>query len=143
MAAPTDLDDRRDSADREVSLPGKPLQDVAASNSSTGTDEDPFGDEVATRAAIQRALVFLSEQQAGEADGSIPSVGTLSSRLAVSALGALAYMSAGNGPSRGPHGRELTRVVDYLLSRLDQDSTSRTRGYIGDSGDQNSRMHGH
>lgn len=99
--------------------------------------------DAATRAAIERGLAFLAAEQAAEPDGSIPSRGRRSARLAVTALGGLAYLSAGNTLSRGPHGADLARAVDYLLSRVDRTSTSRSRGYIGDSGDKISRMHGH
>jgi hypothetical protein len=105
--------------------------------------EDPFGEEQATRAAIRRGLGFLATQQARESDGSLPSVGTRSARLAVTALGALAYMSAGNGPGRGPHGQDVSRAIDYLLSRVDRNPTSARLGYISDAGDKTSQMHGH
>ena len=97
----------------------------------------------AAHAAIARGLHFLSEQQARESDGSIPSVGKKPARLAVTALGALAYLAAGNTPGRGPYGAEVSRAVDYLLSQVDRDTTSRTRGYISDSADKNSKLHAH
>ncbi|MFT7668810.1 MAG: hypothetical protein ACI8X5_001509 [Planctomycetota bacterium] len=114
-----------------------------AQNSESIAFEGPTSNERAAHLAIERGLKFLAAQQAAESDGSIPSAGDLSSRLAVTALSALAFMSAGNLPDRGPHGAELARSIDYLISRTDQESSSRSRGYISDGGDAISRMHGH
>lgn len=139
--ARADRDDERKASEANKGLPSTNRDALDSARSSAV--EEGVEHDLATRAAMNRALKFLASQQAGEADGSIPSVGTNSARLAVTALGALAYMAAGNLPSRGPQGRELTRALDYLLSRVDLDSTSRTRGYISDSGDKSSRMHGH
>ncbi len=111
--------------------------------------EDPLGpsglapDRAATRAAIERGLRFLASQQATQGDGSIPSLGSNPARLAVTALGALAYMAAGSTPGRGPHGAELARAVDHLLSHADLDTTSQQRGYLHDPADRNSKMHAH
>ncbi len=120
----------------------------ASSGTLLSTEEPPLDARqtrqvLAKREAIERGLRFLSEQQAKEGDGSIPSIGTKPARLAVTALGVLAYLSAGNTPGRGPHGAQVNRAVDFLLSHVDRDSTSRTRGYISDSGDKNSKLHAH
>ena len=56
--------------------------------------------------------------------------GALSAPVAVTALGALAYLSAGNGLDRGPQGRELSRAIDYLVAQVDREPTSLQRGYI-------------
>ncbi len=106
-------------------------------------ESEPFDlEQGANRAAIERGLAFLASQQAKETDGSIPSLGSSPARLAVTALGALAYMSAGNAAERGPYGTQVAQAVDHLLSRADLDSTSRTRGYITDAS-PNSKLHGH
>jgi len=105
---------------------------------------DPYGDERVVRLAIERGLAFLAKEQAQEPDGSFPPTGAAGpAPVAVTALAALAYMSTGSCLGRGPHGRELARALDYLLSRVDRDPTSRTRGYISDPRDKNSRTHGH
>jgi hypothetical protein len=61
----------------------------------------------------------------------------------LAALGALAFMSAGNSPDRGPYGAQVSAAVDYLLAHTDLNPTSPSRGYIASEGDQLSRMHGH
>ena len=101
-------------------------------------EQDP-----AVRAAIERGLAYLSAQQASSSDGSLPSVGRTGARLAVTSLGALAWMAGGSVPGRGPHGREVGRAVDYLAARVERDPSSRSLGYIADPGDPHSRMHGH
>jgi len=108
--------------------------------------EERYGDELAVRRAIERGLAFLAARQAEEPDGSFPTTGTrskLSAPVAVTALGALAYLSAGNGIDRGPHGRSLARAIDYLLACVDRESTSQQLGYITDGRDRVSRTHGH
>jgi hypothetical protein len=130
--------DQRASSANTGAVPALPLNTGAASQAPL-----QIGGESATRAAIERGLRFLSSSQAGESDGSIPSVGTKPARLAVTALGALAYMSAGNTIDRGPHGADLRRAIDYLLTHVDLESTSRTRGYISDAADKNSKLHAH
>lgn len=106
--------------------------------------EDPYGDAEAVRAAIDRGLDFLAARQAEEADGSFPPTGAQrTAPVAIAALASLAYMSAGNGLDRGPHGGELSRAIDYLLTLVDREPTSRTRGYISEDRDKFSRTHGH
>jgi hypothetical protein len=109
---------------------------------SPGASEPTPGTDAATREAIERGLRFLAEQQSKESDGSIPSLGNSPARLAVTSLGVLAYMAAGSGPGRGTYGAQVNRAVDHILSRVDLDSTSRTRGYITDASD-NAKLHAH
>lgn len=105
---------------------------------------DPYGDGEAVRAAIDRALAFLSARQAEEQDGAFPPTGARQhAPVAVTALGALAYMAAGSQLGRGPHGRELGRAVDYLLAQCDRVAGSSRLGYIAAGGDEVSRTHGH
>ena len=109
---------------------------------------EPFGDEpspedLATRAAIERGLAFLAAQQARESDGSLPSIGQRPARVAVTALSALAWMAAGSGPGRGPHGSEVARAVDYLLNLVERDPASRNLGFVSDGGESAMRMHSH
>ena len=101
-------------------------------------------DQAATFEAIERGLTYLRERQKTTPDGSLPTGSSRSSApVAVSALGALAFMAAGNTPDRGPHGVALTQLIDYLLSKTDTASDSNTIGYVADDGDAWSRMHGH
>jgi len=139
-ASRADVEPARHPRGATTSLSTRRLEDETVTKR---LDPGEFGDRVATRAAIARGLRFLAKQQAGQSDGSVPSVGSQPARLAVTALGALAYMSAGNTLGRGPHGAELTRAVDYLLTHTELDPTTSRRGYISDAADPNSRMHAH
>jgi hypothetical protein len=103
----------------------------------------PSPQELAARAAIARGLAYLAAEQAKEPDGSVPSIGQRPTRLANTALSLLAWMSAGSGLERGPHGSEMSRAVDYILTRVERDPTSRNLGFISDGGEQLIRMHSH
>jgi hypothetical protein len=100
--------------------------------------EEPTPLERAQRRALDAGLDWLARRQAESVDGSFPK-GNASkwAPVGVAALGALAYMAAGSSPGRGPHGAEATRVIGYLLDRLD------ARGFVWAQGDQHSQMHGH
>ena len=108
------------------------------------TDKDGDSTAQAGHTALARALDWLASEQALQPDGSIPTGGTgKDAPLAVSALTALAWMAGGSTPERGPHGVQLGRVIDYLISRTELDPESPTLGYISDGRDQLSRLHGH
>ncbi len=113
---------------------------------ATAQDPDPSSArlEDATRLAIERGLTFLATEQAKTVGGGFPRDGGEYAPIGVTALGALAYMAAGNVPGRGPHGKELMRALDYLLEKTDLGPSSRTRGFVR-SGDAfvNGRMHAH
>ena len=105
---------------------------------------DSQASRAAASAAVERALAWLAARQAEELDGSMPPIGAEEyAPIALSALGALAYMSAGNAPERGPHGRPLARSIDYLLAHVDRLADSPRRGYVSDERDRTSHMHGH
>lgn len=105
---------------------------------------DSQASRAATSAAVERALDWLAARQAEELDGSMPPIGAEEyAPIALSALGALAYMSAGNAPERGPHGQPLARSIDYLLAHVDRLADSPKRGYVSDERDRTSHMHGH
>lgn len=96
------------------------------------------------RAALDRGLAFLAQQQALEPSGAFPASGaTLAAPVATTALGALAYMAGGNSAERGPQGRELALAIDYLIARTELDPKAEHTGYIAQQGDSQSRMHGH
>lgn len=97
------------------------------------------GVRTAARGALDRGLAWLAARQAHQPDGSLPGPAP----IAVTALGALAYMSGGSSPERGPYGRELARAIDYLLACVDLDPDSETFGYIWTGGDSFSKTHGH
>ena len=103
--------------------------------------------ESASEEALQRGLAYLARRVAETPDGSFPLGLKGETRewapVGVGALGALAFMAAGNSPGRGPYGREVSGLVDYLLSHTDLDADSAEYGYIAKSGDRWSRTHGH
>ncbi len=98
----------------------------------------------AAREAVNRALQRLSDWQREAADGSMPPAGAAEfAVVATTALSALAWMSAGNTPDRGPYGAELSRAIDYLIDHTNLDQDSETYGYVHDGRDALSRTHGH
>jgi hypothetical protein len=141
----------RGAADRESGRGGSP---------SAGGPEEPRlalrGDE-AHRRALERGLDWLDEVQDRGADGAFPSIGARTTSagtgpaadvggfapVAVTALGALAFMAGGSAPERGPHGRACAAAIDWLVARTDVDPRSERAGYVSRTGDSLSRMHGH
>jgi hypothetical protein len=140
----------RDERGREEETPAAPTERLP--RTETGSTpflplpDERFGDEKAARRAIDQALHYLAIQQSAEPDGSFPPTGAKRGHgapVAITALGALAYLSAGNGLDRGPEGRPLSRAIGYLLSQVKRESTSQQRGYISADRDGRSRTHGH
>ncbi len=62
--------------------------------------------------------------------------------VAVTALGALAFLAVGETPGRTPHGPRIERAIRYLLDNQDRSGGPRD-GYINDPADRYSKMHGH
>ncbi len=95
-------------------------------------------------AAIERGLRWLSTRQ-GSRDGSVE-VGDAGkderAPLAVTSLAALAWMSGGSTPTRGPYQENVSRAIEYLLANTHR-SSDRYPGYIEDREDSISRTHGH
>jgi hypothetical protein len=119
---------------------GEPRLDSGAE----GSNPAALQREAATRLAVERALAWLAQRQAEEPDGSYPPVGAEEPvPIAATALATLAFLSAGNLPERGPYGRVVSAGIDYLLDHVDRSPDSDRRGYIEDSRDKTSRMHGH
>ncbi len=96
------------------------------------------------RRALERGLEFLSRAQARGDDGALPRLeGAADVTVAVTALGALAFMASGSTPERGPHAAAVARAIDFLLARADL-SGSPTHGYIAaGASEPTARMHGH
>lgn len=121
-----------------------------------GSALHPLGEE-AHRRALERGLAWLAEAQSRGTDGSFPAQGARTTSagtgpaadvggfapVAVTALGALAWMAGGSAPERGPHGRACAAAVDWLVARADLDPRSEHQGYVSRTGDGLSRMHGH
>jgi hypothetical protein len=67
-----------------------------------------------TDEAIQRGLTYLAARR--ERDGSFGTRG-YRGNVAVTSLGAMAFMCAGNQPNRGPHGRLVTEALRFVLGK--------------------------
>jgi prenyltransferase beta subunit len=67
-----------------------------------------------TDKAIERGLNYLKNVQHN--NGSF-GTGPYTGNVAVTSLGAMAFMAAGNQPNRGPHGRLVTDALRYVLSQ--------------------------
>ncbi len=128
--------------------PASPLERAAA---RTGVGGE------AARAALERGLVWLEEAQRRAGDGSFPATGARAATsgtgpaaevggfapVAVTSLGALAWMAGGSSPGRGPHGRACAAAVDWIAACCEFDERSERHGYVARQGDPLSRMHGH
>jgi len=71
----------------------------------------------ATNDAIENGLQWLADSQ--HDDGSFGS-GAYRGNVAVTALSAMAMISGGSTPGRGPYGHEVQRAIDYLLANCQQ-----------------------
>jgi prenyltransferase beta subunit len=67
------------------------------------------------QSAIDKGLAFLASRQAE--DGAL-SAGGNGRNAAVCALAGMAWLSSGSTPGRGPYGREVARVTDFLLDHV-------------------------
>jgi hypothetical protein len=107
--------------------------------------EDAFSrDREAGRAALARGLDWLAAAAATTPDGSLPRGGAEDAApVAVTSLAALAWMAGGDGPERGRHGNEIARAIDWIVAHTELDPRAETAGYVSQSGDGISRMHGH
>lgn len=132
-------------------LPPPGAQSVGAAQAGLRTQRAEPGasaplarDEEAARAALQRALAFLAAESRRGDDGSLPTADArFAAPVAVTALAALAWMSAGNTPARGPQGTELATAIDWLVAHTDLADPRLATGYVSSSSDLVSRMHGH
>ena len=67
----------------------------------------------AAERSIERGLAWLASRQRD--DGSFGTA-MFQGNTGVTALGGMAFMSAGSTPGRGPYGRQINRAIDYLLA---------------------------
>jgi prenyltransferase beta subunit len=83
-----------------------------------------------TRQAVDGSLAWLSRQQ--HQNGSF-GTGAYNGNVAVTALGGLAMMAAGNQPDRGRYGEVVRRAVDYIVRCQDNTGllNSRQFGFQG------------
>lgn len=89
----------------------------------------------ATELAVARALKYLASTQ--NPDGGWIS-SSYTSEAGIAGLCAMAFLSAGHQPGRGPYGRALTRATEYLLA-----SCQRNGLIFNTSGTAGPPMYGH
>jgi len=88
--------------------------------------------------AVTRGLQFLAARR--NRDGSFGTNG-YTGNVAVTSLGALAFMAAGNQPNRGPYGRI---VADALRFVMNQEDRNRHPGFLHNPNDSShGPMYGH
>lgn len=85
---------------------------------------------------IDRGLDYLATHQ--HEDGSFGS-GQLRGNTAVTALTGMAFLAQGSTPGRGKYGKQLNRIIDYLLKHSEQDGLiinreATTRGSMYEQG---------
>jgi hypothetical protein len=71
----------------------------------------------AVQQSINRGLDYLAANQ--NEDGSLGSGSTYRRHVAVTALAGIAFLSAGNTPNRGKYGKNVEKIVQYLLECTD------------------------
>lgn len=101
-----------DTAPGENAAPAIP--DRAAQLGIAQRPGEVTGEELSeeTKTAIERGLRWLSRRQAR--DGSFGG-GGMSAQSAVTSLSALAFMSSGSLPNRGPYAQNVQKAMDYIL----------------------------
>src|SRR5436190_11030974 len=75
-----------------------------------GQEEAPQEITAGSEAALERGLAWLAKNQGADENWG-------SSDLGLVSMGALAFMAAGNAPSRGKYGKELDRALEFIVSR--------------------------
>jgi hypothetical protein len=68
-----------------------------------------------TQAAVDRGLEYLARSQ--HADGGWGDRPQYQGNLAVASLCGLAFLAGGHHPNRGPYGRTVTRALQFVLSK--------------------------
>src|SRR6516165_1471188 len=71
----------------------------------------------AVQQSINRGLEYLAASQ--NEDGALGSGSTYRRHVAVTALAGIAFLSAGSTPNRGKYGKNVEKVVQYLLACTD------------------------
>lgn len=145
----------------ELAFEVEPVRERGAqSGGRSTTDGDPRAQALErepSRRALERGLAWLADDAQRAPDGSLTARGARTTSagtgpaaevggyapVAVTALGALAWMAGGSAPDRGPNGRACSAAIDWLVERTDRDARSERVGYVSRTGDALSRMHGH
>lgn len=83
--------------------------------------------------AVEKGLNFIAERQ-NKKTGSISGN---SYPVATTALAGLAFLANGSTPSQGKYNENIRKCIDYLVSCANR------KGFITESSNSSSRMHGH
>ena len=102
---------------------------------SLGADAREYLGNAKTEASVRKALRFLADTQTAEGTWG---GGSYNSDVAITGLCALAFMSAGHQPDRGPFGQALRRAADFLATR-----SQRTGLIIDPASNAGPPMYGH
>jgi RNA polymerase sigma factor (sigma-70 family) len=86
------------------------IQNLAPAGAAPRADKALIDDN--TERAIKSGLAWLAKVQ--HDDGSY-GMGTFKGGIAVTSLAAMAFMAGGSGPSRGPHGAQVEKALQYVL----------------------------
>ena len=112
-----------------------PGQDQAPP-AKTPIDNPIKGNEITPeqQKAVERGLAYLAGRQ--QADGSFGTMGARGSGTAITSLGAIAFMSAGNLPGRGKYGEAVSKAADYIIA------SSQPNGLLSET-DEHGVMYAH
>ena len=91
----------------------------------------------ATEKAIANGLEYLARTQ--NDNGSYP--GSYGDSAAIPALAGMAFLAKGELPGSEPHGEQINRAIDYVISCADMRDNAPFKGYMGGKG--NGRMYAH
>jgi len=99
-----------------------------AQNPRLDDDIAPSRMTPATTQAIDWGLRYLQTNQL--ADGSF-GTGNQAGNVAITSLCGLAFMASGSQPGRGPYGQNVTRALEYVLSKKDvATNMTHPRGFL-------------
>jgi squalene cyclase len=89
--------------------------DARADRSQSGAENNPLANEMTEelRDAVRRGFIYLEGQQ--NSDGSFGR-GRYGKHVGITALCALAFMSDGNLPGRGPYGEQVANALEFVLN---------------------------
>ena len=88
-------------------VPSSPAADPPKADEPGGVPEDKVKMDAKTKEAVDKALKWLADQQAG--DGSW-------GNTAITSFALLAFMSNGHVPNQGTYGKEVSKGTRYLLA---------------------------
>lgn len=98
-----------------LTLPGHSVAQQPVPKQPTVESSGQILIDAKTQLAIDRGLAYLAASQ--NADGSFGRAGMYRKNVAVTSLAGMAFLSAGHTPGRGKYGANVSRAVEFILSR--------------------------